>query len=97
MRGTGLNNHRSSFIQIDDNVLLDNAFYMGLYLAVLDRRDLSQVYNGYFDTASLMRVHQRPKKVTYNEFDAVDDYDTARNMSQVIRQYDYNYLIVIVS
>lgn len=41
VRGTGLNNFNSSFIKIDDNVLMDSAFYIGLYLSVIDRRNLS--------------------------------------------------------
>jgi hypothetical protein len=53
IRGTGLNNHNSSFVKIDDNVILDHAFYIGLYLVILDRRDLSTVYTGFFNTSAL--------------------------------------------
>lgn len=53
LRGTGRNNHHSSIFKIDDTFLLDHAFYMGLYLAVLDRRDLSLAYSGFFNTSSI--------------------------------------------
>ena len=38
---------------IDDNVLLDHAFYIGLYLAVLDRRNLALVESGFYNTSKL--------------------------------------------
>ena len=53
LRGTGRNNHNSSLFMIDDTVLLDHAFYKGLYLAVLDRRDLSLAYSGFFNTSEI--------------------------------------------
>ena len=42
---------------VDDNVLLDHAFYMGLYLAVLDRRDLSLVESGFYNTSVVPGFH----------------------------------------
>jgi len=53
VRGTGLNNHHASYIKIDDNVLLDHAFYIGLYLAIIDRRDLSLAFSEFYDTSRL--------------------------------------------
>lgn len=46
-----MNNHNASVFKIDDNVILDHAFYIGLYLAVLDRRDLSLVEHEFFNTS----------------------------------------------
>lgn len=57
LRGTGRNNHNSSIFKVDDTVLLDHAFYMGLYLAVLDRRDLSLAYSGFFNTSTIIKGH----------------------------------------
>jgi hypothetical protein len=54
LRGTGRNNHNSSIFKVDDNVLLDHAFYMGLYLAVVDRRDLSLVFTDFYNTSSII-------------------------------------------
>lgn len=34
-------------------MLLDHAFYMGFYLAILDRRDLALAYSGFFNTSSI--------------------------------------------
>ena len=45
-----MNNHNASVFKIDDNVILDHAFYMGLYLAVVDRRDLSLVEHDFYNT-----------------------------------------------
>ena len=53
LRGTGLNNHHASFFKIDDNVILDHAYYIGLYLAVVDRRDLTLVESAFYDTSAL--------------------------------------------
>lgn len=57
LRGTGLNNFNASVFTIDDNVLLDHAFYIGLYLAVLDRRDLSLVESGFYNTTTIPFVN----------------------------------------
>lgn len=46
-----MNNHNSSFIKLDNDVLFDHAFYMGLYMVILDRRDLSMTYSGFFNTS----------------------------------------------
>jgi hypothetical protein len=50
VRGTGLNNHNSSFIKVDDNILLDHAYQQGLHLMILDRRDLSVVHSKNYQT-----------------------------------------------
>ena len=89
VRGTGLNNHNSSFIYVDDNVLLDDAFYVGLYLAILDRRDLSLVHSGYYNTS----IHG-PNKT---EAGFIDDFKYSHDMAEEIKKYDYNYFVVVVS
>ena len=38
---------------VDDNVILDDAFYIGLYLAVVDRRDLQVVEHNFYNTSIL--------------------------------------------
>ena len=53
LRGTGLYNHHASYFKIDDNVMLDHAFYKGLYLAIIDRRDLTLVEHGIYDTSKV--------------------------------------------
>ena len=40
-RGTGLNNHDASIIKVDENVILNHAYFKGLYLVVLDRKTLA--------------------------------------------------------
>jgi hypothetical protein len=49
-RGTGVNNHNSSIIKVDDFTILNHAYYRGLYLVVLSRYDLSTKFRGSFDT-----------------------------------------------
>ena len=46
-----MNNHNASVFKIDDNVILDHAYYIGLYLAVVGRRDLSLVEHEFFNTS----------------------------------------------
>ena len=53
LRGTGLNNHHASYFKIDDNVMLDHAFFIGLYLAVVDRRDLMLVEHNFYNTSTI--------------------------------------------
>ena len=53
LRGTGLNNFNASVFTIDEHVLLDHAFYIGLYLAVIDRRNLALVESGFYNTSKL--------------------------------------------
>lgn len=50
VRGTGLNNHHASYVYVDGNVLLKNAFFKGLWLIVLNRKDLSLVHSQNYDT-----------------------------------------------
>lgn len=67
---------------VDDNVLLDHAFYMGLYLAVLDRRDLSLVESGFYNTSIVPDFHlddYQPDK--HGEFEVIDDFKVARAMA----------------
>ena len=45
-----MNNHNSSIIKVDDSVILNHAYYRGLYLVVLSRYDLKTVYRGSFNT-----------------------------------------------
>ena len=49
-RGTGARNHNTSVVKIDDYLLLDHGLFRGLYLIVLDRRNLSKVFNYTYDT-----------------------------------------------
>jgi hypothetical protein len=63
-----LNNHNSSFIKIDDNVLLDHAFYVGLYLAIIDRRDLSLVHGDFYNTSINGGVINRGKDKFIDDF-----------------------------
>ena len=83
VRGTGLNNHNASVFKIDDTVLLDDAFYRGLYLAVLDRRDLSLVESGFYDTSIVPGMRDSDKSITVNHgtFQTIDDFVTAREMA----------------
>lgn len=50
LRGTGLNNHNYSYIKVDDNWLLKHAYYQGLFLFVLDRRNLQVVFQKDYNT-----------------------------------------------
>lgn len=38
--GTGARNHNASVVRVDNYTLLDHGAFRGLYLIVLDRRDL---------------------------------------------------------
>lgn len=88
VRGTGLNNHNSSFIKIDDNVLLDHAYYVGFYLLILDRRDLSIVHSNFYNTS----IHGGKDS---NMF--IDDFRWSREMATEIKKYGYSYFVVVVS
>ena len=95
-RGTGLNNHGPSILKVDDNVLLDHAFYKGLYLAILDRRDLSLVYSGFYNT-STYKTNEGEGKVTHGDLETYRDFYNAHEMALKIREYDYNYFVVVLS
>jgi hypothetical protein len=47
--GTGARNHNASVVKVDNFTLLDHGAFRGLYLIVLDRRDLQKVYSGWYD------------------------------------------------
>lgn len=79
-RGTGLNNHGASVLKIDENVLLDHAFYKGLYLAILDRRDLSLVHSGFYNT-STHKTNLGEERTTHGEFDTMRDFYNANEMA----------------
>jgi hypothetical protein len=49
-RGTGARNHNTSVVKIDNYTLTDHGLFRGLHLIVLDRRNLSKVYNYTYDT-----------------------------------------------
>lgn len=50
LKGTGLNNFDASEVRIDNNTIVYNPFFRGLYLVVLDRRTLECVEQRTFDT-----------------------------------------------
>ena len=91
MRGTGLNNHNSSFIKIDENVIFDHAFYMGLYLVILDRRDLSITYSGFYNTSI------PGDKVNRGTYSVIEDFQISNEMAKKIKEYKYTHFVVIVS
>ena len=97
LRGTGLNNHNASVFKIDDNVILDHAFYIGLYLAVIDRRDLSLVESGFYNTSTIPEDTEGTPYTYHDGFRTIEDFVTAKEMAQRIRAYDYNYFIVVLS
>ena len=74
LRGTGINNHNASLFMVDENVLLDHAFYMGLYLAVLDRRDLSLVESGFYNTSTVPGLVSNQAWSKHGTFDVIDDF-----------------------
>ena len=102
VRGTGLNNHNSTVFKIDDNVILEHVYFMGLYLAVIDRRDLSLVEHAFYNT-STFKINpaagkdDSPFAFTRDGFTAIDDFGIANDMAKRIRAYDYNYFIVVAS
>jgi hypothetical protein len=105
IRGTGRNNHEASFFKIDDTVLLDHAFYMGFYLGVLDRRDLSLVYSGFYNTSVIedgplvdpIYGFSLGTRILHGEFQTMDDFGNANKMAKKIKEYDWNHFIVVVS
>jgi hypothetical protein len=106
LRGTGRNNHNSSIFKIDDTVLLDHAFYMGFYLAILDRRDLALAYSGFFNTSSIENGYividkltgkTKPLPKLHDGFEYIDDFGISNKMAKIIKQYDSNYFVVVIS
>ena len=97
LRGTGLNNHNASQFYIDDNVILDHAFFMGLYMAVINRTDLSLVEHHFYNTSIIPGMLEGNANTNHGTFATIDDFVVARAMAQTIRKYDYNYFIVVVS
>ena len=73
------------------NVLLDHAFYIGLYLAIIDRRDLTLVEHNFYNTSA------EPEEIMRGNFTTRNDFEVANEMARRIREYDYNYFVVIVS
>ena len=81
LRGTGLNNHNASVFKIDDNVLLDHAFYIGLYLAVIDRRDLSLVESGFYNTSIIPETSEGRTVTYHDDFQTIEDFVNANKMA----------------
>ena len=50
-RGTGLHNYNSSYIYVDDNTILYHSAFIGLFLCILDRRDLSIAHADFYNTS----------------------------------------------
>ncbi len=94
LRGTGLNNHNSSFIKLDNDVLFDHAFYMGLYMVILDRRDLSLTYSGFFNTSIPGSTVIRSSTTT---IPTIEDFQISNAMAKIIKQYKYTHFVIIVS
>lgn len=84
---------------VDDHVLLDHAFYMGLYLAVLDRRNLAMVESGFYNTTTIPWDQETESIYSRrsDDYKSIDDFSIAHAMAQRIKQYDYNYFIVVIS
>ena len=85
-------------------MLLDHAFYMGFYLAILDRRDLSLAYSGFFNTSSIesgdligFGGKDRGLPKLHDDFEYIDDFGIANKMAKKIKQYDQNFFVVVVS
>ena len=105
LRGTGLNNHNSTEFRIDDNVILDHAYFIGLYLAIIDRRDLSLVEHQFYNTSTIPvnpendieSFGARRYAFDHDGFEAIEDFSIANDMAKKIREYDYNYFIVVAS
>ena len=78
---------------------------MGFYLAVLDRRDLSLAYSGFFNTSEIIKGHAKGKEEVdlgfpFKRSDGylwIDDFGIANSMAKRIKMYDYNYFIVVIS
>ena len=75
---------------------------MGLYLAVIDRRDLSLVEHAFYNTSTFKvndtaGSHDNPFEFTNDGFTTIDDFGIANDMAKRIRAYDYNYFIVVAS
>ena len=68
---------------IDDNVLLDHAFYIGLYLAVLDRRNLALVESGFYNTSKLPELSETKSSywISHGTFSVIDDFEVSRAMA----------------
>jgi hypothetical protein len=60
-RGTGARNHNTSVVKLDDYLLLDHGVFRGLHLIVLDRRNLSKVFNYTYDT--MLRDQTYPENI----------------------------------
>ena len=87
---------------IDDNVILDHVYFIGLYLAVIDRRDLSLVEHAFYNTSTFKVNASAASEDTRFEFShdgftTIDDFGIANDMATRIRAYDYNYFIVVAS
>ena len=72
---------------------MDSAFYMGLYLAVLDRRDLSLVHTGIYNTSSIIEGHYVDPitekdlilPTSHDGFRTIDDFGVSNAMAKKIR------------
>lgn len=60
-RGTGARNHNTSVVKLDDYLLLDHGLFRGLHMIVLDRRNLSKVFNYTYDT--MLRDQTFPENI----------------------------------
>ena len=59
-------------------MLLDDAFFIGLYLCILDRKDLSMKHSGYYKTweakggSKFFNAHEMAKKI--KEYSSTKEY-----------------------
>ena len=79
---------------------------MGFYLAILDRRDLALAYSGFFNTSSIENGYIVIDKLTgkikplpklHDGFEYIDDFSISNKMAKIIKQYDSNYFVVVIS
>jgi hypothetical protein len=97
MRGTGLNNYNSSLIYIDDNALLDHSAFIGLFLCILDRRDLSIAHSGFYNTSKIPDTITTAGSTYHENKTYYDDFGVANAMATKIKEYGHGYFILVVS
>ena len=97
-----MNNHNSTVFKVDNHTILDHAYFIGLYLAVLDRRTLKLEWSEFYNTTTVPYLHEFGYNSTgpwnlKGNYSVIDDFVISRTMAEKIREYDYNYFIVVLS
>jgi len=91
LRGTGQNNHNNALIKIDENELLNKGNFIGLYLCVLDRKNLRKVFSASYDTQNNNEIIVKSVNYTTTTFQNNDYSKISQNSAFKNMKFDSSW------